>query len=345
MSAPARLVTACTWLILTAAGATGGCQLDPGHISTVPTAADAAPPRRTDAAPEMVPGSEGSTAHPDAGAPVPPEDARPPVDATNREVTPSPEGNPVPDAQAPDRATDPPPPAPDAAPPPDLGPDAPPVDPGAGLVAHFSFDEGIGTSAGDLTGNGNTGTLHNGVAWEKSAVARNDSDFAIRLDGNDDYLSMVAGNSLPRIQDAKSISYWFSAAANPPPNPGSNQRTCVALVNPGTSSGVQVGTDRNRLAVWSWGQNQGFVLSDSVPAAGAHHLAYTFDGRTHRLYIDGTLADTSTSSPQQGRATNLYVGTYDPPAELCAGQIDDLRIYTRPLTPAEVTQLSTRPLL
>jgi len=228
--------------------------------------------------------------------------------------------------------------------PPDLGPDVPPADPNAGLVARWTFDEGMGTSAADSTGSGHTATLHNGVAWERSGVPRSPAgDFAIRLDGNDDYLSMPVDNSYPRLQDPKSITFWFAAAQNAPPPVGSNQRTCVALVNPTLMVGIQVGTDRNRLAVWSWGQDQGFVITDNTPGAGPHHVAYTFDGNTHRLYLDGALADSATPNPQQGRASNLYVGTYDPPNELCAGQIDDLRIYNRPLTAADLAQLAGRP--
>jgi hypothetical protein len=339
MSAPARLVTACTWLIVTVAGASVGCQLDPGHISTVGAEPDAAAPRQPDAATQMGPAPEGDPpVHPDAGTQTPPPDVRPPDGRGS-----SPGGNPFPDAREPDRAP-PVQPPPDAAPDTGgVGPDVPPVDPGAGLVARWTFDEGSGTTAGDITGNGNTGTLHNGVAWEKSAVARSTSDFAVRLDGRDDFLSMVVGNTLPRIQDAKSIAYWFAADENPPPNPGSNQRTCVALVNGTAAAGVQLGTDRNRWAVWSWGQNQGFVTTNNTPAAGAHHLAYTFDGRTHRLYLDGVMVDSATPAPQQGRASDLFVGSYDPPAELCAGQIDDLRIYSRAITAAEVTLIAARP--
>lgn len=35
----------------------------------------------------------------------------------------------------------------------------------SGLIAHWKFDEGSGTTAADLSGNNNTGTLINGTTW------------------------------------------------------------------------------------------------------------------------------------------------------------------------------------
>ena len=40
---------------------------------------------------------------------------------------------------------------------------------GSGLVAHYTFDEGSGTTAGDSAGS-NTGTLANGPVWTAGKV-------------------------------------------------------------------------------------------------------------------------------------------------------------------------------
>ena len=327
-----RLVSARTWLVLMATISASGCRLEPISDPSVLTEAGAGPDARVDG-----PGGD-----------------RVPVDTGM--VTGDPEGGVTPDAPqgggsdglvaTPDGpGRDGPPAASDRTPSPDLAPDlmpdlAPTTE--LGLVAHWRFDEGSGTRAADATGNGNTATLLNGTAWERSRVARAPTDFAIRLDGENDYLSAVVGNMMPRIEAPKSISYWYTADPEAPA-PSGNQRTCVALANPDMQVGIQVGVDRNRLAAWSWGQNAGIVITDAQPPAGAHHLAYTFDGTTHRLYLDGQPADSSTVAGQRGTASTFYVGTYTPPNELCAGQIDDLRVYNRALTPTELQQLAARP--
>ncbi len=228
--------------------------------------------------------------------------------------------------------------------PPDRAIDLLPAIPERGLVAHWPFDEGEGTRAGDATGNGNHAQLNNGARWERSRVARAPADFAVRLDGQDDYLAATVGARVPRIEGAKTIGFWFAADPAAPPSSGvTGQRTCVALVNPTLSSGIQVGVDRDRPAAWGWAENQGLVIAGAPLGTGVHHLAYTFDGSIHRLYLDGAPVDSSTAASQAGPPSILYVGTYTPPNELCAGQIDDLRIYDRPLEAAEIALLGRTP--
>jgi hypothetical protein len=324
----ARLVAACTYLIVT--GSTVGCRLEPIPPAREPIvmAPDSRPmgdtrPPLPDRGPP--PTADGPGTRADGGPMLPPPDA-PRVTDSNLP--------PAPDAPPPPPDLPPPPP-----PPPDTAPDLAPASTlGDGLVAHWRFNEGNGNRTNDVTANGNSGTLFNGASWEKSRVTNNPDDFAVRLDGEDDYLSMTVGSAIPRVEAAKSITFWLTPDPDPPEGP--NQRTCVALANPTARVGIQVGLDRDRPAVWSWGENEGFLLTNSPPSAGPHHIAYTFDG-THRLYVDGAIIGSSTNAAQEGPVTTFYVGTYDPINELCAGQIDELRIYNRALKPNEVTLLAT----
>ena len=51
----------------------------------------------------------------------------------------------------------------------------------AELIGYWSFDEGAGEIAKDGSGNGNDGTLENGVEWTAGQ-----SGYAVQFDGTDD---------------------------------------------------------------------------------------------------------------------------------------------------------------
>jgi hypothetical protein len=216
---------------------------------------------------------------------------------------------------------------------------------GQGLVALWSFDEGTGLVAADGSGHGNQATLHNGVAWRPSTVpgaGGRPGNFAVALDGTDDYLDVPAAH-LPGLGAPKSIAFWLALDPDAPPVVDSNQRTCLALLDAGPGAGLQIGLDRQRPAAWSWGQNQGFVVAPAEPTPGFHHWAYTFDGTIHRLYVDGRAVGSKSARPAPGAIATLLIGTYAVPNEMCAGQLDDLRIYDRALGAAEVAQLAAAP--
>lgn len=213
-----------------------------------------------------------------------------------------------------------------------------------GLIAHWRFDEGAGTSAADSSGNGNRATLHNGAAWtSRTGASARPGDFAVGLDGVDDHLS-VNPAKLPRLEGAKSISFWFSARTDVlPAADGSTQTTCVALLNTAEHLAIQIGTDKGRPAAWHAGESQGFVVAPAIPPTGFRHWGYTFDGTVHRLYVDGQVVGMKEVKPATGPLTSLMIGTFKAPEEMCAGQLDDLRIYDRALAPAEITRLAASP--
>ena len=63
---------------------------------------------------------------------------------------------------------------------------------------------------------------------------------------------------------------------------------------------MKIGFKDSRLAAFKGGGNPNLV-SWPLPAPGWHHLAYTFDGTTHRLYIDGTQRATVHHRPRHRR--------------------------------------------
>lgn len=201
------------------------------------------------------------------------------------------------------------------------------------LEAYFRFDEGLGTSTADYSGNGHDGTL-NSTIW---AVGQ--SGAALQFDGSASNVSCTLSGGLPTNNANQTISWWM----NYPSVPGGTQAV-VCLTNPGAGSAIQTGFRNGQITAWNWGGNT--LASGPAPSAGAwHHFAYTFDGTTHSLYVDGALVNSSTAGAQTAAPSRLDFGFTPGWGENFAGLLDEVRIYSRTLTAAEIGGLARDPSL
>jgi len=219
---------------------------------------------------------------------------------------------------------------------------ATPAAPTTGLVGYWRFDEGAGSTT--TTGPGganNNGTLTGGMIWNSAGRF----GAAVTFDGSSGYIPAANVTSLPAANAAQSISWWLKVVTNPST---SAVQDILGLSNQGSSSAVQPGFRNGQIGVWQYGGT--FMVSAPPPTAGAwHHYVYTYDGSpgtqgTHRLYTDGVLvASNSTIAPQTATPILLEFGRWAGNLEYLAGSLDDVRIYNRALTAAEVQTLLTQP--
>src|SRR3989344_6172261 len=72
-----------------------------------------------------------------------------------------------------------------------------------GLVGHWKFDEGLGTTANDASGSANTGTLTNGPVWTAGKIGG-----AVSFDGTNDLVSVTAASSINDLP-ALTFSLWI----------------------------------------------------------------------------------------------------------------------------------------
>jgi hypothetical protein len=251
----------------------------------------------------------------------------PPADAADS----TPEAAVTPDLPI-DRPPDPPPPVDMAPPPVDM---APASTLNMGLVGRWKLDEGSGTAAADSAGGDNNGTI-TGATWVMPGHpgARYPNTAALRFDGNDHV--QIAPANMPANNRPQTVALWINYSAVPP---AANGQIAV-VINDGMSGGarLKVGFKSAQLAAFKGGSDPTLV-SAAPPAAGWHHLAYTYDGTTHRLYVDGAQRDTSTVAPNTGAAANVRMGSNFDGSEPFTGVLDEVRIYNRALTAAEVASL------
>jgi len=84
-------------------------------------------------------------------------------------------------------------------------------------------------------------------------------------------------------------------------------------------------------------------VNGSSPAGEWHHLAGTFDGTTLRAYYDGGPVGSTSGDPLVYTPEEIRIGCdRDMAVELgfWSGSIDDVRLYSRALTPSEIAALA-----
>jgi hypothetical protein len=200
----------------------------------------------------------------------------------------------------------------------------------ASLVLGFGFDEGAGTMVGDASGRGNTGTI-TGATWTPSGKIGQ----ALSFDGVDDSVSVPDSTSLDLSQTGTigawvrltTVNRWNAVMAK-------GSTGIDALYN----YAIDIAADNRPNCVVGNGTSFAMVAATTVLAAQQwYHLACTWDGSQLRFYVNGILnaSATQTLTPA-GNAAPLFVGQYGGGADQLAGVIDEVRIYSLPLSASDI---------
>lgn len=222
------------------------------------------------------------------------------------------------------------------------------------LAAYWPMDTAPGGVTPDTSGNGNNGTLVNGVAIDTV----NRAPVPAGNVGSASYPTLAANQNI-NVPDSASLSLTgsISVAAWIRTNltaPAANQQEIVGKFD-GPSpyyNGYFLRLNTNNYLSWaivpSTGTTVGISSAPRAISTGAwHHVAGTYNATTGAMtmYIDGA-ADATTAPPQPtppgppGDGTsNLNIGENG--SNEFNGNIDEVRIYSRALTAAQVNTLFT----
>lgn len=217
-----------------------------------------------------------------------------------------------------------------AAPPPPVGQ----------LLAHWKLDEGGGTSASDASGNGRTGTLVNAPTW----VAGQSGG---ALSFNKANTRVVVPDFAYAPSGAFSTAFWVKQK----PSSGTGFRYVFSHGAVGAKNSVNVyfveggaGTLRTSLADANDGTAHTALDVGGVADDVWHHYALTVGPTGSTVYIDGVARK---SSGQGGGAFepsgSLYLGCRQDldSARFYGGLLDDVRVYSKTLSDADVQALQT----
>ncbi len=213
----------------------------------------------------------------------------------------------------------------------------------AGLIGHWTFDDGTGA---DSSGNGNDGAV-NGAVPDAGRIGAGSLDF----DGANDHVD--AGNI-----DVPGNEFTLSAWVNSDnlQNCGRNADCRIASKATGTSTEDHFfmlstfkssGSVKLRFRLKIAGSTQTLIASSGTLNTGVwHHVAATYDGIEMKLFLDGvdvgSLAVSGTISVDPTVPFWIGGSPLVATSKPWDGTIDDVRLYNRALSAAEIGQLAAQ---
>ena len=200
-------------------------------------------------------------------------------------------------------------------------------EPTGDLMAHYTFDEGLGETLRDSSGNENHGAIH-GAVFVKARTG-----YALRFDGRDDYVDCGRGPSLD-LRKHVSVSAWVFPEALPGYLPG--------VVGKGIDSyGLCYYTDGRCFFHISGGDT---CAAAQLTTGMWQHVVGTFDGKRIGVYVNGRPVGARPLQEETGirKGLNFYIGSRAPwdgtRDNSFQGLIDEVKVHNRVLSGVEIQE-------
>lgn len=224
----------------------------------------------------------------------------------------------------------------------DIG--TPPADIASGLAGHWTLDETSGGVIADSSGNGNNGTWIDGTnndVTEETTTGTVNTTFT--FDGTDDYIDVGAGINFTGEQSF-TLNTWVYFDNDPLTRTSFfiskrnnywlwwNGVGEFGLADNALIFGLRDGSFQDMVeAPWTPNANQWYLLT----------AIYDANADTASIYVDGTLLlqETGQNYAMAGSAYGLELGQHYNDNRRIEGSLDDIRIYDRALSSAEVNAL------
>jgi hypothetical protein len=220
---------------------------------------------------------------------------------------------------------------------------------GAQALAYYSFDEGMGSTVHDGSGHGYNGTLVGG-AWTDAGRFGSAIRFSAGPDGGVD--DWIVVNPFPQAGSEGSgwsVSFWLLVQS------ADFTENYVTVLS--TEIAMTGGWEVNILPPTGDPAYATLQFAFWIPSASAYSIAtcscLEFGSWTHfvavvdasaltvQLFLGGVKVDSTPAlGPFVQGLPRLYMGRWDGSGRQLVGVLDEVAIYDRPLSTAEVEQLN-----
>ena len=210
-----------------------------------------------------------------------------------------------------------------------------------GLVAAYSFDNNGGTPL-DYSGNGYYGSALNAVTVPQGRFGS-----AMSFNGTNAWVS-VGSKALLALSTGMTLEAWvYPTAAMSGLDTVVMKEQLATATTPGTATyllAANNSANQPMSAVWN-GSEATVNGNTQIPPNQWTHLASTYDGQYQSLYVNGVLVETLPQTGPIATSTgSLRIGGNSIWGGYFQGYIDEVRIYNRALSNAQIISDSNTPI-
>ncbi len=213
--------------------------------------------------------------------------------------------------------------------------------PTTGLIAYYPFEEGQGSTIHDCSPNHFDGAFVSQTSGGNWTTGKKGG--AIFLQGTNNGC-VDLGTHAAFQPTVISVTAWINVSAYP--GVGSASGYVVGQSFNADTDGWRFGArnpDGGVALGWEHTTNATHFFEDvpGTPTGTWHHIAVTLINGAFQLFVDGALAKNATGlSPITYDTAPLRIGCRADDANAFNGTIDEVRLYNRQLTNAEITSLA-----
>lgn len=202
-----------------------------------------------------------------------------------------------------------------------------------GLVAAYDFDEGAGTTLTDRSGNGNDGTIYGTHAWVAGK-----SGTCLDFDGTGGYVRVT--DLILTSATEVSLSFWLNIDVQ-----GSNYCRCFSD-NGGMRVYFSSGNGTNGLFGSIGNDVNGWLMfNPDLTGQVWNHIVLTANASDGKIksYLNGSFVSERSAGFTTITLNDMFIGVDYLGSHALTGMIDEVRIYNRALSQAEISHIYNNP--